>query len=181
MNKFDKLVHEILNEGGFLKGIKTIASIPSAVKTAKEFMLGDDPAGMIKRGIEKLEQDKKTKPVGEDEPEEELNKQNIRVKRATSTGSKIENFDKDVIKALIASQGAVKQSSMQGQQAQQSQQGQQSPTTTAQQSALLKRDPKIGDTFSLVDKYGKQNRYKITKIDNGRISATSLLGTSAGI
>lgn len=199
--------------------VKTVAKVPGAVKSAREFLIGqggqqrygDDPFGAIARGARQFQrgatrfQGKATKMQQKlsDYQQKLQNKdaQNVRSKMHTAAGPDVEEFDKDVVKALLASQGAVKQAGMtsstttqapgtvtQGQVIASGMAGTTPPetstaATTAKttQSTLLKREPKAGDTFSLTDKFGKQKRYKVTKIENGKVSASPIGGSSVGV
>lgn len=192
--------------------VQGVASVPGAVSKARQFLIGqggqprfgDNPMGAIasgarqfKRGATKLQRKITNLQKGMDSKEA----QNIRPKAQIAAGPKIEEFDKDVVKALIASQGAVKQAGMtssgttqapgqitQGQVIASGMQGTTPPetstaATTAKttQSTLTKREPKAGDTFSLTDKFGKQIRYKVSKVENGMVSAAPISGSSAGV
>lgn len=162
---------------------KTALNAPGAVKTARNFLIGDDPAGMLKQGISNLkakqEQDKA---------------------KREAENSKIEEFDKDTIKSLLASQTAASQNQpVIAQQQPQTQTGavqapgtvsggnvqrQSSSGTTAttmqptitpsSQSNLLKRDPKSGDIFTIPDDFGRIRRYKVKKVVDNSVQAVPI-------
>ena len=161
---------------GTAKAVGKAALNPrGTVKTAREFFLGDDPMGMVSKGV-----------------------QNVRDKIKQSAGSNLEEFDKDVVKGLIAGQAPVKpgmkpdsQQTQTGtvQGAGQVTQGQvisgglpgtsQADTSTGattanitQRAALAKRDPKPGDIFTLPsDVDGRIKSYKVKKVKGGIVVA----------
>jgi hypothetical protein len=169
---------------------KAALNAPSAVKTARNFLIGDDPAGQLKQGIEYIKNKKKKGQEGE-------------------TG--VEDFDKDTIKAIIngqvsklptsggqttitpAVQGGTTSGTVQGRG--QVTQGQvisgglpgtsppqtsttattaSTPLAAQQQARLMSRDPKVGDVFTLQNEFGRITKYKIKKVDKDIVSAIKI-------
>lgn len=172
-----KGVGGVAGEAG--KNIAKAALDPrGTVKKAREFFLGDDPMGMVSKGI-----------------------QNARDKSKQAAGSNLEEFDKDVVKGLIAGQAPVKpgmkpdsQQTQSGtiQKGGQVTQGQvisgglpgstppetSTGATTAnvvQKAALSKRDPKPGDVFTLPGEFGRIKSFKVKKVTGGVVVAEPVM------
>lgn len=169
---------------------KAALNAPGAVKTARNFLIGNDPAGQIKQGIEYMKNKRK---AGE------------------SGGPGEEDFDKDTIKAVIAgqapktasqaqtttpsTQGNTSSGTIQGRgqvtqgqvisgglpgtsPAQTSTTATTSNATTSQQQAnLMTRDPKPGDVFTVPGEFGRVTKYKIKKVGNNTVSAIRISST----
>ena len=146
---------------------KAALNAPGAIKTLKNFITGNDPAGMVKQGIENLRP--KSEPAGAPGEEE---------------------FDKDVVKSLLAGQSTDKsgQVSSSGNTSTGTIQapgtvtgGTATPTsggTTATvttgnmtQANLMKRMPKQGDIFTVPGEFGRVKRYKVANVGPKTVSA----------
>jgi len=162
---------------------KAALNTPGAVKTARNFLLGDDPTEMVKSGI---------KDIKAKREEERAKKE--------AEASKIEEFDKKMVKSLLASQVAA--TSQQSNQPSNTTTGtvqapgtvtggnvastsgasgttstsMQPTITPSSQSNLLRREPKPGDIFSLTDRYGRIKKYKVDKINGNVVAAKPVLG-----
>lgn len=174
MKEIAKGVGSVAGEAG--KNIAKVALDPrGAVKKAKEFFTGDDPMGMISKSVQNA--------------------------RSKSAGSNLEEFDKDVVKGLIAGQVPVKPgmkpdslqtqtgtvqgggSVTQGQVISGGLPGSTPPETSTgattanvvQKAALNKRDPKPGDVFSIPGDFGRVKSFKIKKINGGVVVAEPVL------
>jgi len=156
--------------------VKNISGIPGAVKTAREFFLGKDPAGMVHN--------------------------KLRGKEEHAAAPDTEEFDKDTVKAILMGQttpptkqtgttptttsgaiqapgtvtgGSAVPASASGTTSGSMQAGTATPAKTTNLSIAM-RDPKPGDLFTVPGEYGKLNRYKVDKVKGDIVTAKKHLG-----
>jgi len=203
--EFNDLVNAVLNEDNFLqkigKGAANWASKPSnwvgaaaaAVNAPKAIHTAVTGRGQIGRGLNALQG---ALAKREQKKEEERKKQEKDAKgqrpTRTATDTKIEDFDKDVIKTLLAKSktgtSAAQQTTTGTVQAPgQVAGGTATPTSASgtssgavsapitQSPSATQRDPKEGDVFALVGKYGRVKRYQVKKIDGNIVSAAPMI------
>jgi hypothetical protein len=190
--KFDDLVDAVLNEDNFLQKlggmVKTVAGrtaglAASALEAPKKIHTAVTGKGQLAKGLRGLQ--KKLTP----ENPEDLKRQRP---TKTTTDTKIEDFDKDVIKTLltksrtgIPAQQQTTSGSVQapgtvtgGTATPNSASGTSSGAVSApvtQSPSATQRDPREGDVFALVGRYGRVKRYQVKKIDGSIVSAAPMI------
>jgi len=152
---------------------KAALNTPEAIRTTKKFIYGDRPSEMIKQGIKGLKDRRKA-------------------------GTGIEQFDKNIVKTMIANQlsditaksqkqdttGGTSTASTQvqgqatGGTASPAAAGGTSTSTTTTPTSMMKpaaaaiqREPKTGDVFNVYGDYGRITRYKVTKVHPDHVEA----------
>jgi hypothetical protein len=190
--EFNDLVNAVLSEDNFLQklggmaktAIGTTAGLAaSTLEAPKKIHTAVTGKGQLAKGLRGL-QNKYT-------PE---NPEDLKRRRPTktTTDTKIEDFDKDVIKTLLTKSKTGASAAQQtttgtvqapgqvagGTATPTSASGTSSGTVSApitQSPSATQRDPKEGDVFALVGKYGRVKRYQVKKVDGNIVSAAPMI------
>ena len=188
--KFNDLVNAMLHEDSFLQRLggmaKTAMSGAAGLAAAtleapKKIHTAVTGKGQLAKGLRGMQQ-----KFAPDKPGDTRRQRPTR----TTTDTKIEDFDKDVIKSLLKAKTTPAQQTASGSTqatgsvtddtsaATAPSTGTASSTAAApitQTPSASQRDPKEGDVFALVGQYGRVKRYQVKKIDGNVVSAAPML------
>ena len=188
--EFNDLVNAVLNEDNFLQklggmaktAIGTTAGLAAATLEApKKIHTAVTGKGQLAKGLRGLQQ-----KFASNKPEDVKRQRPTK----TTTDTKIEDFDKDVIKTLLKAKTTPAQQTASGSTqatgsvtggtaaAASPAAGTTSSTAAApitQSPSATQRDPKEGDIFNLVGKYGRIKKYQVKKVDGNVVSAAHII------
>ena len=188
--EFNDLVNAILNEDNFLQklggmaktAIGTTAGLAaSTLEAPKKIHTAVTGKGQLAKGLRGIQQ-----KLASNRPED-LKRQRP---TKTTTDTKIEDFDKDIIKTLLTKAKTPAQQTTSGSTQATggvtggtAEAGSTAGTATSTTAAPVaqttmtvgQREPKEGDVFNLVGKYGRIKKYQVKKIDGNVVSAAHII------